>query len=65
LSPYSIIGIYQVWLERTHEVLAARRLHVVNALSGQPARRSRRDAIEQSVGILSDAPDILFAAGSP
>jgi hypothetical protein len=36
---------------------------VVNALSGQPARRSRRDAIEQSVGILSDAPDILFAAG--
>ena len=59
----AIIGIYQVWLERTHEVLAARRLQVVHALSGQPVSRSRNDAIEQSLGILRNAPDILFAAG--
>ena len=59
----AIIGIYQVWLERTQEVLTARRLHVVNALSAQPVSRSRHNAIEQSVGILRNAPDVLFAAG--
>ncbi|MGI5240928.1 chemotaxis protein CheB [Dactylosporangium sp. CA-139066] len=57
----AIVGILQASHERTAEVLAARRLQVLNRLATTPASSGRRAALEAALAVLGDAPDVAFA----
>jgi signal transduction histidine kinase/DNA-binding response OmpR family regulator len=57
----SVAGIFQVWRERTDEVLTARRLALHNRLAATVSAPTRREAIERGIAALADAPDLPFA----
>jgi signal transduction histidine kinase/chemotaxis response regulator CheB len=55
-------GVLVVFLERTQEVLASRRLATVNRLASIADMGSRREALERSLEILTEAEDVVFAS---
>ena len=57
----TVAGFHRVVRERTEEVLASRRLTVLDALVRAPRADSRRTALVASTEILGDADDVLFA----
>jgi signal transduction histidine kinase/chemotaxis response regulator CheB len=56
-----VIGVQQSFLERTDEVLGARRLEIINRLATVPAAVDRRRAVEAALTVLDDSDDVLFA----
>ncbi|MFI5911965.1 chemotaxis protein CheB [Dactylosporangium sp. NPDC051541] len=58
----AVAGVLQSAHERTAEVLAARRLRIVNQLAAAPPSRDRREALAGALAILGRAEDLLFAA---
>ena len=55
-------GVLVVFLERTQEVLALRRLATVNQLASITEVASRRAALERALAVLADTQDLAFAA---
>ena len=56
------VGVHCTYFERTLEVLAARRLAVLNALGSTPRGHGRRQALVDALAVLADADDVPFAA---
>lgn len=61
----TISGIHSTYYERTQEVLSARRLVVLNALSTAPRQRDQRAALATALEVLADADDVPFCAAYP
>jgi PAS domain S-box-containing protein len=57
------VGVHCTYYERTQEVLASRRLSVLNALGRPPRGNGRRDALADALAVLAEADDVPFAAG--
>jgi signal transduction histidine kinase/CheY-like chemotaxis protein len=56
------VGVHYIYIERTQEVLSARRLETLNALGRAPRGSGRRQAIADALAVLDDAEDVPFAA---
>ncbi|MBL7259524.1 chemotaxis protein CheB [Paractinoplanes lichenicola] len=56
-----VAGIYQSFFDRTQEVLAGRRMHVLNRLAAIPVAVDRRAAAEAALAVLGDSADVLFS----
>ncbi|WP_305787220.1 chemotaxis protein CheB [Symbioplanes lichenis] len=59
----TVAGVHRQFFDRTAEVLAARRLAVLNRLGGLRRAGDRRAAITGALEVLSQAPDVPFAVG--
>src|SRR5262249_43496070 len=60
-SEGTVLGVHTVWSERTRDVLAARRLQIVNRLASAPPATDLRAALEQTITLLADGGDVPFA----
>jgi PAS domain-containing protein len=58
----AVAGVYQVWIERTTEVLAARRLQTLSRLAAATAGHDRQEALQSTLAVLDKAADVPFAA---
>jgi hypothetical protein len=56
-----VAGFYTSYMERTAEVLAARRLAVLNALGSASRAAGRREALAGSIEVIEASDDVLFA----
>ena len=57
----SVAGIHVASVDRTREVLAARRLQTINHLASAHTASDRRATLERLIALLRDDDDVLFA----
>ncbi|GIJ70578.1 hypothetical protein [Virgisporangium ochraceum] len=59
----TVAGVHRLFLDRTAEVLAARRPAILNALARTERASGRREALVGALHLLDRAPDVPFAVG--
>jgi len=59
----TVVGVHRQFLERTAQVLAARRMATLNALRRIPRAGRRRDALTGAFEVLGATADLPFALG--